>query len=262
MIARTPWQIQKTVFYALFNREITTRFGGYRLGVLWALIEPLSHILVLTFLFSFLRDRSGLQGVPFPIFFATGILTFFAFRQVALSGMTAISANLGLFGYRQVRPFDTVLVRAFLESTILILVLATLTWMGAWFFDLPTLPHDLPVAVLVLFLMLSIGLGVGFILSVFAILHPEWSQLVNMLMIRPLYFISGVFFPLASMPDQLQPYLLWNPLLHGIEQFRLAWLSDYDAGSTSIVFLAQASLLILVLGFMYFRANRFRVLTS
>ena len=101
----------------------------------------------------------------------------------------------------------------------------------------------------------------GFFVAVIAVLHPEWVQLVD-IFIRPLYFISGIFFPLSSMPEQVQPYLLWNPLLHGVEQFRSAWVLGYEAGATNIGFLAQASLLILVLGFMYFRANRFRVLTS
>ena len=59
MDKRSSWQIQKAVFHALFAREMQTRFGKYRLSYVWALIEPLSHIIVLSLLFSTIRERNS-----------------------------------------------------------------------------------------------------------------------------------------------------------------------------------------------------------
>ena len=65
---RNSWQIQRAVFLALFIRELKTRFGKYRLGFFWAMIEPIVHILVLTILFSLLRDRGDFLEFHSPCF--------------------------------------------------------------------------------------------------------------------------------------------------------------------------------------------------
>ena len=261
MDKRSSWQIQKAVFHALAIRELKTRFGGYRLGYFWAVFEPLSHILVLSTLFSLIRDESGFYNAPFPVFFATGILSFFVFQKLVTTSQNSIKANLGLFGFRQVKPFDAIVVRGIIEFGILIFTMVVLAWLGAWFFALPTLPHDPLKALLVLAILFSFGLGVGFATAIIGVLYEEWAQFINTLM-RPLYFISGIFFPLAALPEQYHVYLLWNPLLHGVEQFRSAWIDGYPADQTSLLYLAVWSLPALLLGLVYFRANRIRVLMS
>jgi len=49
---RTPWQIQKSVVFALFLRELKTRFGAYKFGYVWLLLEPMAHVIVLSLIFS------------------------------------------------------------------------------------------------------------------------------------------------------------------------------------------------------------------
>ena len=48
---RTAWKIQKSVIYAFFARELKTRFGDYQLGYVWALLEPVAHLLILLAIF-------------------------------------------------------------------------------------------------------------------------------------------------------------------------------------------------------------------
>lgn len=261
MDARSHWQIQKAVFLALFFREIKTRFGGYRLGYFWALIEPLSHIFVLSALFSVVREEGNFYNAPFPVFFATGILAFFTFQKIVLTSQQSIRVNIGLFGFRQVKPFDAIVVRAVIEFTIMFATIIVLTWLGAWFFDLQTLPADPLKAIIVLSLMFLLGLGSGFSAAVVGALYEEWAQFIPQI-IRPLYFISGIFFPLAALPEEFHPYLLWNPLLHGLEQFRAAWIEGYPAEQTSLLYLVAWALPSLFFGLWFYRHNRIRVLMS
>lgn len=39
-MARSGFEVQKVTVEALFLREIRTRFGKFRLGYLWAILEP------------------------------------------------------------------------------------------------------------------------------------------------------------------------------------------------------------------------------
>ena len=260
MEKRGSWEIQKAVWYALFVRELKTRFGGFRLGYFWAIAEPLSHILVLSFLFTAIGN-SGYYGVPFPVFFGTGILSFFVFQKVVLTSQNSISVNKGLFVYRQVKPFDSILVRAFIEFLILLFTITILAWIGSWFFGYTTAPFDLLRALMIIVIIFCFGLGLGCFTAVLGELSPETSKFVPILM-RPLYFVSGIFFPLEAMPQQFQEILLWNPLLHGVEQFRQSFVEDYPAQSTSIWYLLEWTLPVLAFGLAYYHVNRTRVLMT
>ena len=260
MDKRTSWQIQKAVCKALFIREVKTRFGGYRLGYLWALIEPLSHILVLSALFSTIHDRADFYGTPFPVFFATGILAYFAFQKIVMTSLQSIKANEGLFGYRQVKPFDAIVVRTGLEVLVNIATLCFLVWLGAWVFGYNTFPADPLLACYALLLMFIFGTGVGFLTAVIGVMYEEWAKFVPHVM-RPLYFLSGILFPLQAIPEKFHVYLLWNPLLHGVEQFRAAFLTGYPAVKTSLSYVALWAILSLLAGLWFYQSNRIRVLT-
>lgn len=261
MDTRSHWQIQKAVFLALFFREIKTRFGRYRLGYLWALIEPLSHILVLSALFSTIRNRASFYDVPFPIFFATGILAFFTFQKLVLTSQSSIKVNMGLFGFRQVKPFDAIIVRGIIEFMIILATVLFLTWFGAWVFGFQTIPADPLRAATVLSMLFLLGLGFGFLAAIAGALYEEWAKFIPQIM-RPLYFISGIFFPIEAIPKEFHHYLLWNPLLHGVEQFRAAWIEGYPAGDTSLLYVAMWMFPALFIGLWYYRQNRVKVLMS
>lgn len=255
---RTPWQVQKAVWAALYRRELKTRFGVYKLGYIWAIFEPVSHILILTFIFSFIA-REGYQGLPFAAFFAAGIIPFFIFQKIILAATSAIMPNKGLFTYKQVKPIDTVIVRSFIEFITSIAALAFLIWLGEWFFGYNVLPARPLEACYVLTLLFLMGTGIGLICAVIGARWEEAAKLIPQIL-RPMYFISGIFMPLQSLPETLHKYLLWNPILHGIEQTRAAFFSGYDPGNTSLLYLLVWASVSLIIGLWYFYLNRTRIL--
>src|SRR3546814_1293498 len=71
-------------------------------------------------------------------------------------------------------------------------------------------PAD-PMRVLAAFFGLwFLGVSLGLLISVLSELAQEFRQIINMAMM-PLYFISGVMFPLASIPEPYREWLLLNP---------------------------------------------------
>ena len=44
---------------------------------------------------------------------------------------------------------------------------------------------------------------------------------------RPMWFISGIFFSLNAVPQKFLPWLSWNPILQAIELSRSAFSLDY-----------------------------------
>ncbi|MFW6353880.1 MAG: ABC transporter permease, partial [Verrucomicrobiota bacterium] len=66
-------EIQKRVVLSLFIREMKTRFGVWRLGYIWILLEPLGHIGAFLLLFE-LGGRQPVGGMDFPTFLLVGLL--------------------------------------------------------------------------------------------------------------------------------------------------------------------------------------------
>ena len=255
---RSSWEIQLAVWGALYQREMKTRFGVYRLGYLWALIEPVSHIVVLSFIFSFVA-REGYQGIGFGPFFAAGIIPFFIFQKTITFCTNSIQSNEGLFSYRQVRPMDTIVVRSFIELVTSLATLVFLVWFGYWFLNYEIYPKA-PLEFLGLMLLFFIGsLGMGLISSVVGALSEETGKFIPQVL-RPLYFISGIMMPIQALPPSVHPYLLWNPLLHGIEQLRAYTFSGYDPGPTSTSYFFIWAILSLAIGLWYFGLNRTRIM--
>lgn len=250
---RSSWDIQKSVIRALIMREMKTRFGAYNLGYAWALLEPLAHVLVMVFIFTAIKARKGLFGVEFALYFAAGIITFKLFSNVAKSGSAAVSANKGLFNYRQVKPFDAFTARAILESAItlasFIVLLLLFFW---WGYEINF--KDPLAALLVFILLILLGLGLGLLLGT-ATLYTSDATKISNLLFQPLYFLSGVIFPIGLIPQPYQSWLLLNPIAHAVELVRESWFGVTFAEGVSLSYLSTWTLCTLTVGLLAYRSH-------
>ena len=226
--SRSSTEIACSVWNALLLRESLTRVSGSRAAWLWLLLEPVAHLGIVLVIFSSIRSRM-INGVDVALFLAVGILGYNLFRNSATRSMTAISANRALFSYRQVKPVDVVMVRAFLEGVIQLFVgavlLAAMSLIG---FDV--LPRE-PLAVFSVFALLWLfGFGMGLVLSVGSTLIPEVGRVANLAFV-PLYFMSGVLYAPSMLPPQLREWLLINPLVGGLDLLRGAFFSNYNVAA-------------------------------
>jgi capsular polysaccharide transport system permease protein len=234
--ARSPGAVTWAVWKALFLREAVVRLSAGRAAWLWLLMEPVSHVVVLMLLFGVLRHRDPF-GVPGPMFIMTGVLTFMMMRNPFSRSTEAVKANAALFAYRQVKPVDTVLVRASLEGVLLIIVSLILLF-GAAMIDYEAIPRDPLGALLACAFMWQAGLGMGLLFSVGTFMAPEIGKVVNMLL-RPLYFASCVMFPSMLIPQPYRDWVMLNPFAHGVEAMRAAFFFSYKVASqTSLSYLA------------------------
>ena len=222
---RTPWQITRAVWYAMFMREALARATADRFAWFWMLVEPIAMVAVMTYIRGFIMSGRHISGADFIPWLIIGLLGFFLFRENLQRSMGAIQANKGLFAYRQVIPFDSVLIRCFLEGMLKSLVLLIFIAV-CQLIDIQLIP-DNPLAALYHWLALwCLGIGAALTLSAVSELIPDVKHVVQIAML-PLLIISGVIFPLNYLPHWLQEYLLWNPIVHGLESLRMSFFEGY-----------------------------------
>jgi capsular polysaccharide transport system permease protein len=83
------------------------------------------------------------------------------------------------------------------------------------------------------------------------------------LILRPFFIISGIFFPLISVPPSFRSALTWNPVLHALELLRHAAFEGYQiAPEISLKFLFGCAIISFGLGLSVYRIFRIKIVTS
>ena len=264
---RTPWQITLDTQYALLFRELKTRFGAKRLGYFWAIAEPAGQVLLISVLFMMI-GRNSLTGVSVMVFMLTGFLPYGMFRKMMSSVGAAATANKGLLGYRQVSPMDAVAVRFTIEIATSILVyvilLSIFGWLGVEILShmqIDVIPDRLLEVFCAFVLLALFGSGLGLMIAVGTAYWPDLSNIIS-IMLRPMIFISGVFYTITMIPERYWYLLAWNPVLHAIELGRDAFFESYTTPLGSWWYLGGCAICFLTVGLMMYRVSRNRLKVS
>jgi len=253
------WKIQKNVVFALYIRELKARFSHFRLGYIWAIAEPLAMVALLSIIRMAL-GKKDIAGISYPLFFATGIIPYYFFQTSVTQLLSVIESNMPLMNYRIVKPIDPVIAKIILEFLIYmgtgVLIVGGLVFLGFGF----TWNNTLGL-ILVMACLISFTLGIGLITSVIGAFLHESKKIVPII-IRPFFFISGIFFPATMIPSIYRDKLLWNPLLHVSELTRRCIFEEFTVSHGNIMYLFFCSITSLGLGLCVYRVSRLKLSTS
>lgn len=222
---RTSWQVTRSVWYAMFMREAISRTMADRMGWFWMIAEPMAFTLIMVSMRSFISSDRLVVNAEFIPWMITGMMGFFMIREGMMRGLGAVDANSALFAYRQVLPVDPVLVRNAVEGMLQTLIFLVFI-VGALMLNVDMIPDNALKAMGWWLSLWCLGLGLGLIASVVGTLVPELATVVKMINM-PLLILSGVIFPLNHLPHWLLEYLLYNPIVHGLELLRASFFHGY-----------------------------------
>ena len=258
---RGAWEVQRSVLFALLQREMKARVGGQWVGAIWTLFEPLAQTAILVAVYTGMRGAATMPGIEFPVFLVTGMIPFFLFQNLSNRLMDAVEANRGLFSYRQVKPFDTLTTRATVEAIMNLAVYAVslgiLGWLG--YHVLPRLPLEM---LGVNGLIILFGTGWGIFVAVLSHERPRLRSMIRMTML-PLYLASGVLFPVDFLPREYIEILLWNPMLHLVELSRQSFIAAYTpTQGVNVLFPLMSAMGIGAAGMLIYRVKRHLLIAS
>lgn len=242
------------VVMALILREMTTSYGRSPGGYLWAILEPVLALGLMSFVFSMAFRSPGL-GDNFPLFYATGYLPFMLYSDLAAKVGQAIRFSRPLLTYPSVKFSDAILAR-FLLNAMTHLVVALVVFSGIiMIFDAKNILY-LP-AILNAFLMaMTLGLGVGTLNCFLTMRFPIWER-IWVIANRPLFIISCILFLFDSVPEPFRSVLWYNPLVHVTGEMRRGFYATYDASYVEPTFAYGISIGSLLLGLILLgRYNR------
>ncbi|MBF5090883.1 ABC transporter permease [Novosphingobium sp. NBM11] len=215
--------IQGRVIYALLMREILTRYGRHNIGFLWLFVEPMIFTTGVTILWTLSKAVHG-STLPIVAFALTGYSSVLLWRNMPSRCIGSVEPNLALMYHRNVRVIDIFLARLLLEAggaTISFVTLSIFYIYIGWL--------DPPIDVLAVirgWLMIAwFGASLAMLLGALA----EKTELVERLW-HPVSYIafplSGAAFMVDALPQAAQKYILYVPMVNGVEMVREGYFGN------------------------------------
>ena len=224
-ILASPWR-NRGLIQALIKREVIGRYRGSILGILWSFFNPVLMLAVYTFVFSVVfkaRWNAGSDSrTEFALVLFAGLLVFNLFSECVTRAPALILSNVN-YVKKVVFPLE-VLPWVSLGSALF----HTLISLGVWFifygifFGVPPVTALLiPIALLPL---IAFTMGISWFLASLGVYLRDVSQIIGLLT-TILMFLSPIFYPVSSLPEEYRRLFQLNPLTPTIEMARdvLIW---------------------------------------
>lgn len=215
---------QIRVIMALFLREIRTRFGNRKLGILWIFLEPVMHISAFAML-ALVFHRMAPFSIPYILFLISGIMPFFLFRHSYTRTVSAVESNKALLVFPQITFMDLTISRVLVE--VLSISCAFLIIMGvySWFVE-PFQTGNITQALFAYALFPLLGMSLGLFARPLIAVVPALGGILAFGM-RLLYFSSCVMIAPERLPGDALEILRFNPVMHALELFRSGLFNQY-----------------------------------
>lgn len=241
----------------LIKREVVGRYRGSVMGLLWSFFNPVLMLAVFTFVFShiFKARWGGGTGsqTEFALVLFSGLMAFNMFAECCNRAPSLITGNVG-YVKKVVFPLE-ILPIVSLGSSLFHLLVSLLVWALFYviFIGIPPVTVLLmPVAVLPLVL---ITLGISWILAALGVYLRDVAQVVGVITLVLMY-LSPIFYPVSTMPEQYRPFMQLSPLTFTVEQMRdvMVWGKGIALQGWCISMLVAIALA--WLGFAWFQKTR------
>lgn len=210
----------KDLFFFLVWRDIKVLYAQTILGFLWALIQPLTQILVFTIVFGRVAKVST-DGIPYFLFSTVAIIPWTFLSQAMTQSSQSLVAGQNILGKvyfpRLIFPLTSVfakLVDFFISLTIILFALIYYQISPGW--NLLLLP-------LFILQMAAIAAGVGLWLSAMAIRYRDVKYAMGFIT-RILMYTAPIVYSASSIPDKWRMIYSLNPIVGTIEGFRACLL--------------------------------------
>lgn len=243
----------------MMMREMSTRYGRSAGGYVWAILEPVGMIAIMSVAFG-VAMRTPSIGDSFPLFFATGFLTFHFYMELSNFSSSAIMMNKALLTYPRVTPIDAILARFFLQFFTLA-TSSIIIYSGIIVFDDIHTSYDYISILKAVFYASALGLGVGATNTVIFTFMPTYQNVWRIIN-RPMFLISGVFFEYREMPRAVQEILWFNPVLQCVGLMRQGIYPAYNADYVSELYLGGMGIFFVTAGFFLVYSNKTYLIES
>jgi lipopolysaccharide transport system permease protein len=247
------WDYRELLGFLVW-RDVKVRYKQTVLGAAWAILQPLSTMVMFTLLFGRWAKMPS-DGIPYPVFAFAALLPWTFFSNAVSTAAASLVGNTHLISkvyfprlLIAMASIGVGLVDFAVALAVMLVLMASYGVGVTW--RLAAVP---PLTLL----MLCVAFGVGSLLAALCGMYRDVRYVVPPLM-QLAMFASPVIYPVSLVPAQWRWAFYLNPLVGIIDGFRSALLG-LPFNIPAIAASAAISLVSLWVGFSYFRRVERRV---
>jgi lipopolysaccharide transport system permease protein len=242
-------------------RDLRVRYKQSVLGVAWAVVQPISLMVVFTFVLGPTVSRSLPDGLPYGLFVFAGLVPWTYFSAGLMQCVNSLVANRNLvtkvYFPREAFPFSCV-TTSLVDFCIGLLALAGLmayyhaegSWSFAWHPSLLFVP-----AICLVQTVLTAGLGM--LLAMGNLFYRDVRQILGVALQLGM-FVSAVVVPAPTGSSWTARIFAINPIVPIISGYRDCLLHGRLPDAIGFGYAAAVSLAVLLAGWIAFRRASFR----
>jgi len=250
--SRTALKNWATVMGHLMVQHLDYDTKAGRASLFFMLAEPLILIGLFYLIRGVARGMVSQYGDSLFLFLASGILPFYLFlRTSTLTRRSQLQPGRRL---PRINSMDLFIAITATNALIWLVVIGFL-FVGMWMYGIKqAIPVSIGDCGIALFLLVIAGGGLALIHSAIARYFPAWLAIIRY-STRGLLFFSGVIHIADFYPPYLRTWLVWNPILHGVDWFRLGVYGRYPTLVLDEFYLVKTAVILLFIGIVADRAT-------
>ena len=241
---RELWQYRE-LFYFFTWRDVKVRYKQAALGVLWVMLQPLSMMLVFSFILS-KTFKADTDGLPYSVFVFSGLILWQLFSSGLANAANSMISNANIikkiYFPRLIIPLSSILTAlfdfTFAFIAFVFLLIYHQTAVSVW-----KLVFYLPLSILIVILT---TFGLGTLIASLNVKYRDFQYIIPFL-IQFLFFLNPIVYP-AKVFDV--PFLTFfmkiNPIAGAMQLMRSIFTAGVVPFSDIAIWLAVSFTLALI----------------
>lgn len=231
-------------------RDLKIRYKQSFLGVAWAVIQPLSIMVIFTLIFSYITHIPS-DGTPYPLFSYAALLPWTLLSTSLTVAIPSLVNNMNLVTKtsfpREVLPIAGV------AASLVDFGIAAIVFVGMYVVYGVHVAPSLVVVPLILIVQIILVLGIALWASALNVFYRD-IRFVVPLATQLWMYATPVIYPISLVPARFRELYMLNPMASIIDGYRRALLDGGYPDWGSLALAAAISLVIFVFGYRYFKS--------
>lgn len=239
---------RRELLWMLAQRQIATRYRQMLLGVVWAALEPLGQLLMLTVIFGYLLKVNA-AGYPYPLFAFAGLTGWWLFSRNLMAVAGSLQDNMGLISKvyfpRLILPLAAALKETF-DSAVMVALLLIVSVLYGY---IPGFRAVMVVPLLIFAALLSLGIGLW--LASVMVKFRDVRPMLGLALQAGMY-ATPIVYAAELVPERFLFFYQLNPMYWVVELSRWALLEKTVSLTAPFYWSLGFSGIVLVSGLLVF----------
>src|SRR5437588_1588649 len=255
---RPLWELPRRfdLIFSLTRRELTARYRGSLLGIMWTMVTPIVMIAIFTFIFAgIFKARFGASNSQwdYALYLFCGLLPWNAFQESLQLSSSTIVAHANLVK-RVVFPLETLPVSLSLAAVVnqlfgtMVLIVAVIVLRREMHVTLIYLP-------LILIPQLIATFGIAWLVASLGVFIRDIVQGIALVLMAWMY-LTPIIYPESLVPAPYRAVINVNPFTALVRNYRRVLIEGSSPDWTGLAYFSAFALLSFLIGYWWFARTR------